>query len=632
MKSFIHRVCIVGVFLGLFPSGNGSALGQTNLVNPAAYLPSNLEVKWFNYRAHLADGDQESARRELVLLRGEASKMGIENLDALSAVLIEDSIEVLNQGKVEVALSLLKDAQALAPNYPPAYFLRGKVLIKNDLAGYGGAISEYVKGWLEAFKNVWYLLYLIGTALIWIVLPATAALLVFIVILVFRYTPRMNHLLYELSKKYLSRTSIALVMGVFMVGPLWMGLGLVWAIIWWLLCFWIFMTGRERSIALIFVLGTATAGFWLPMWVSITKAKDSYPVQVMSQALRGEIGLFSIYGIEPQHEEEGDGRLAMAVGLQHKRFEELELAKGQFEKALLAMPEDDRVLVNIGNIYFMNNDMKRAEEYYEKAIFSNPKSVGAHYNLAQAYREDLRFEEGEAYYQKAQEINPEKTEKYTVRTAGENVQPVVDQSLNLSEVLARALMIQDKEVQKTADELFSSIWDVELSSAPLIGLLFGAILLLLSPRTYIRGISFHCALCGRAICQSCQKHIFHLRICEGCKGKNLQVKRLTELQDLERRRLRQINFARLTSLLIPGSGHLYLLHSIKGYLFSFIYFASILCFFWDGLPLSLPYSWTGSHSATAPIGIVMIVVTIYFFVFWDLNRFKESMYGDEAWQ
>ena len=631
VKSLIQTVCIVIILLGLIPAGNNFALGQTNLLNPQAYLPAHLQELWFSYRAHLSNGNQDSARNEFNRLRDEASKMGIKNLDALSSVLMDDSIKVLSQGKVEVALSLLKDAQALSPNYPPAYFLRGKVLIKNDLSRYGEAISETVKGWSEAFTNPWYLLYLIGTALVWIVLPATAALLVFIVILVFRYTPRMNHLLYELSKKYLSRPSIALVMAVFMVGPLWMGIGLVWAIIWWLLCFWIFMTGRERSIALIFVVGTATAGFWLPMWVSVTKAKDSYSVQIMSQASRGEIGLFSISERKPKSGEE-DGQIALAVGLQHKRFDEIDLAKQQFEKALSAMPKDDRVLVNLGNIYFMNNELKKAEEYYEKAIHFNPKSVGAHYNLAQTYREDLRFEEGEFYYQKAQKINPEKTEEYTEKTAGQGAQPVVDLSLNLSEVLARALMIKDEAVQKTADELFSSVWDVDLSSAPLIGLLFGAILLLLSPRTYIRRLSFHCSLCGRAICQSCQKHIFHLRICEGCKSKNLQIKRLPELKDLERRRLRQINFARLTSLLLPGSGHLYLLHSIKGYLFSFLYFGSLLCFFWDSLPLSFPYDWTEPHSGTVPVGIVMIIVTIYFFVFWDLKRLKESMYGDEAWQ
>ena len=260
-----------------------------------------------------------------------------------------------------------------------------------------------------------------------------------------------------------------------------------------------------------------------------------------------------------------------------------------------------------------------------RAVDINPNSVEAHFNLAQAYREKLQFDKGEKEYQDAVRLNAELTEKFTGRTSLKGAVPIVDASLNLNEVLTWMIGFRSDEVWKKSDDFFTLLRDTPISSAPLIGLLFVAVLALLSPRGYIKKLAFQCALCERTICQSCQKHIFHLRVCLACSEANRKVKRFSELHQLNQRQDRQMMVARIISMLLPGSGHLYLMYSIKGFILIVLFLSLLLAVFLEKIPLLIPYTWIVPSGGVGLVSAIAGLVLIYIFVFWDLAHIQETL-------
>jgi tetratricopeptide (TPR) repeat protein len=398
-----------------------------------------------------------------------------------------------------------------------------------------------------------------------------------------------------------------------------------------MMVFWVFMSFQERGITVSFVLLIATAGVWLPLWVSTERVKESPDFIAITQAARGEPGieLASAAG----HGEDGaeDGLTALAKGLQFRRLNRLDKAAEQFRLALKLSPFDERPLVDLGNISFFEDKFDAAMDDYKKAVEINPSSVEAHYNLAQASREKLLFEEGEKHYQDAKNLDPDLTEHYTNQTAKEGGLRVVDTPVRLTEALSRALVFRDESVMRRSDELFTRIWGVSISSAPLIGLLFGAVLALLSPKAYIRKIAFSCGICGRAICQSCQKHIFHLRVCQQCSIDNKDVKRFSELRQIQQRRDRQMTAARFMTLLAPGSGHLFLMRSLRGVLFIFVFSIVLLGLLRIEVPFAVPYGWMLPAGILGTIGDLSVLGVLYLLAFWDLARIEDLVGGGDIW-
>ena len=628
MKRLSCSCLLILLVLIFYPKTSGAVREAPRLVSPTALMSQSLQENWFRYRTLKQDGKLEEAQQALRSLKQHATDLGIENLDALSAALVDDARKVLGGGSVTAALDLAREAQELSPNYPTAYFFRGWLLLRYQPWKILEIIGEYLNGWSQAGKHIWMLLYGFGNGLLWLIGAAGAAIFTFILTVIIRYTPWINHILSELTKHNLDHKAIWFLIAAVLSGPLWLGLGIAWMLVWWLLIFWLFMTGRERGLALALVVLIASASLWLPPWVSVIKARTSPDFVVMAQSVRGEAALYpGIASFTAFDSSQPDWQVSMALGLQYKRSEQYELAQQYFEQAMKLRPDEERILINLGNVHLLANRLDEAIEWYQKTLVLYPNSVEAHYNLAQAYREKLQFVEGERHYEEARRLNPELTEQYTRRALVGLSHPVVDKPLTLIEALKKAFTSTD-EVRNSADRIFSSLWNVPLWTAPLIGFGFITVVLLISRLTYIGSLSFPCALCGRTICQHCQKHIFHLRICENCQEVNKKVKRLIELHQIQRRRDRQITLARLFSLLLPGTGHFFLLHSLKGFIFAFAFFALILMGVLTDVRFFAPYAWISYGGGLVLLGAIAGMILIYITVFWDLTRIQVELGED----
>jgi tetratricopeptide (TPR) repeat protein len=631
MKASFRPAVLIFLAIVLFTGTGFSQNPPPDTSNRRLIFPLELQGKWRSYRRDFENRDWDRALSDLEALESAATGLGIINVDPLSAAVLQDALKVLDGGDSDLALTLADHATELSTNFPTAYFFRARVIFSNHPSDFLKATTELIHGLLEAGRDIWSILYLVRAGMFWLMVGGAVAYLAFILSVILRYIPRMSHLLEELGKGRLEKPAIYLLVAFLFVGPLWLGLGWVWGLLWWMMLFWVFMRFQERGITVSFVLLIATAGIWLPLWVSTERVKDSSDFITISRAVRGEPGIELESIGDPAPNDEGDGLTALAKGLQFRRLNRLDKAAEQFRIAIRQMPGDERALVGLGNISFFEDKFDVAMNDYKKAVEINPKSVEAHYNLAQASREKLLFEEGEKHYQDAKNLNPDLTEHYTNQTAKEGGLRVVDAPIRLSEALSRALTFRDDAVRRRSDELFTGIWAVSISSAPMIGLLFGAVLVLLSPRAYLRRMAFPCGICGRAICQSCQKHIFHLRVCRQCGIDNKDVKRFSELRQIQQRRDRQMMAARIMTLIAPGSGHLYLMRSVRGVLFIFVFSIAVLSLFRIDVPFAVPYGWMIPGGISGTIFVLSAMAVLYLLAFWDLARIEDLVGGGDIW-
>jgi len=617
-RSLFILLFLLVVLVG--PTRAESSEGASGSFHPANFLSDTVQKKWFTYWSFEQGNDVAGAQEAFTVLQTQLAELSVENIDILSSVLLTAAQKSLKEGDVERALYLSRRSQELSPNYPPAFFFRSKVFLRHQPWKINFIINEYINGWAQTLRHAWLLLYSFGTLAMWILGGIIIAMVSFLLTMIYRYFTPLLHLIKERIGSKTNSVSIGLVIIFILIGPLWGGLGIGWVILWWLIVFWVFMTPSERILSVVFVVLASLAGLWLPLWFNVMLAKNSDVFMVITEATRKNMGGFQMTFMDPKDSE--NGKFAMAIGHQYRQWEKYDLAKEQYRKALALNPENEMALINLGNLYFLENRIEEATAQYERALKISPSSVEVQYNLAQAYREQLRFEEGEEHYQKAVSLNPGLTQKFTDRGQGGLNLSVVDISFTPSEALTE-LIGQREEGKDKSQIMFRSFWGTPLESGFLILIGFGVSVFILQMAIKNSGIPFSCALCGRSICNRCQKHIFHHKICSPCQIENQKVKRLVELRQIDRSRDRQIFAARILSVILPGLGHLLLQHPIRGYLIVSVFFTLIVAFLWGNGPFFVSYYGSVTENGVGWIGLVGGLIVIYLVVFVDLIRIKD---------
>ena len=620
--TIFFRLLLTTIFLQCVVPATG--FGQISRhISPNNLIPEGLKQDWFRYWTIHQQGNEEASDQAFKFLLNQMAELGIENMDVLSTVLLTEARRKSEKGDFESAVSLSEKAKQLAPNFPPAYFWKGNFILKHRPWKIFTILDEYVNGTNQLFKSAWILLYGIGAGLLWIIGAFFVSTFIFVISIMSRYSPRLFHFVREISRGKLSTTALYFFLACIIIGPIWLGWAIAWIIPWWMVIFWVFMTKNEKIITVAFIILVSITGTWLPSWVSIILAKNSDVFIVMNQSIRNDTGIPSDLLIPPQDDRNlSRARFSMAMGLQYKRAGKYDLALVKYSQAIESMPNDPRILINIGNVYFLQDDFNKAIDYYNSALELDSSYVEAHFNLAQAYRENLSFNEGEQHYQEAINIDPSRIQQVTDRADRGYAQTVLDVSHDLSEVLSEA-WVKTGEVDIISKQLFASFWGISLGSAPIMIIYLGLLLGVLQWRSPSTSIPFSCSLCGKTICVKCQKHIFHLKICLACQQEKRNVKRLVELHRDDRPFNQRLTMAKIISLFIPGTGHLYLLHSLKGYLILVVYVSLVLAALWKNHLFFVPYYGLVNQFGLGIIGLAFGLVLVYGLVFLDLFRLKD---------
>jgi len=303
-----------------------------------------------------------------------------------------------------------------------------------------------------------------------------------------------------------------------------------------------------------------------------------------------------------------DFESTFSLGLLQKRGGLFEDAISTYNAAFDLRPRSSSVRNNLGNTYFVQGEYDKAMEEYEAAVRLDPGSAVPHYNLAQVYSEKLMLTESSQELNKALELDFRSVNEFR-KTAGEKyhlrVMEVAIPSSHLWRVLFRT-EVQDGKSPAVGSLFGGYPWLLSLASVGffVLAIAFGILL-------RRAGLDYTCLICGAQGCFRCLED----EVCPRCTKKIVVTDSTSMKERLEQKlRSRAQRYRRIKSLVlsivVPGSGHVFLGSTWKGVAFSLVYSIVLTNMFFKGLFIKFsPFVQVeaGPTQAFAVAGVIFIM-------------------------
>jgi hypothetical protein len=232
-------------------------------------------------------------------------------------------------------------------------------------------------------------------------------------------------------------------------------------------------------------------------------------------------------------------------------------------------PRDAKGHINLGNIYFILNNINEAVSEYRRAESLDRNNPIIYFNLSRAYLHQFKFEQATEILKKASRLNPEVVNYYTeIHSSNPNrllIDSIYSSDWILSEIpelWAKALAQQDIFWYRLGPGLGMSGTAIVMMST---------ILLLLILQVF-KGkflLSQFCIMCGQAFCHRCQdgsseKYCSRCQMMFSKRSMINQKEREKMLREISRRGRQKWLTSLFLTILMPGSGSLYVNEYKKG--------------------------------------------------------------------
>ena len=595
---------------------------------------SSFDALWATYKKAESKGDSEGAQSAMREIRRLRIERNIRGLETVALARVADGVAALRAGENTRAETALRDAVALDPHLPDAYFGLAQYDVKKGPLGIVPAVKDTLAGTMARLNTARGGHYLFALIVPVMLLALLASTIVFGLAMVIRYGSLLKHDFEESFGP--GRQSLALgLAAVILLLPAMLFQGWAWLPLWWLAMLFIYMGWSERIVALALLLlcvGSAPLVktmearllaqqnplFWASLG-ALESGPDTRAVAQLEEARRAN---------------PADRDLTYLLGAEYKKAGRYDDASGLYREVLGSQAKDPIALNNLANLEFAAGEFPAAIARYKQGIESGPPvpiAATFYYNLSLAHLQ--RFE-----YQPAQEAKSnadrlarsliadyDRTWKYD-----KGDYAVVDLGLTPEEVWAKYSgaargVVQANRAGKGAgaseSQSFLPSLGNRLSVFPLVALLAVAIL-----RKWRGGKAFtmRCLKCGTPFCRRCHlgqvagglcsqcHHLFVVR--DGVSGP-ARNRKLLEVQAEEARRDRVF---RVLSLVVPGAGHLYANRAPVGILLVLVWSAVIAAALLTGRILPLTEA-SGELSKPWGLGVGALVLLVVYFL---ANRSK----------
>jgi tetratricopeptide (TPR) repeat protein len=592
---------------------------------PAA--SSSFDALWAAYKKAESKGDPEAAQGAMREIRRLRIERNIRSLETMALARVGDGVAALRSGETARAEAAFRDAVALDPHLPDAYFGLAQYDVKKGPLGLVPAVKDTLAGTMARLLTARGGHYLFALLVPVGLLALLATTIVFGLTMVIRDGSLLKHDFEESFGP--GRRSLALgLAAIILLLPAMLFQGWAWLPLWWLAMLFIYMGWAERIVALALILLCVVSAPLVKTMESRLRAQQNPLFWASLGALEGGPDTRAVAQLEEAQRANGDDRdLVYLLGAQYKKAGRYEDGAALYREALRSDPKDPIALNNLGNLEFAGGEFPAAIARYKQGIESGPPTSLAatfYYNLSLAHLQ--RFE-----YQPAQEAKTQadRLDSSLVRTYDslwkydKGDYAVVDLGLTPDEVWAKFAGAAQGIVQKnragkggTSPDLQSLLPTLanRLSVFPLVALLAIAIL-----RKWRGGKAFtmRCLKCGTPFCRRCHlgqvagglcsqcHHLFIVR--DGVSGP-ARNRKLLEVQKEEGRRDRVF---RALSLLVPGAGHLYAHRAGMGILLVFVWSAVLAAGLLTGRLLPLTEA-SGDLSKPWGLGVGALVLLVVY--------------------
>jgi tetratricopeptide (TPR) repeat protein len=519
-----------------------------------------------------------NAEQEFQQVRNAMIERGITTVPPLALALVEQGQEFLKKGDAGSAERDFRRAIELSPSLLAAHLSVVQLAPRGRLRETFLVLSQGAHPLFYNFENELLLatnVYLILVAvLIALSLGIQAALIL-------SYITYLHHFLIERIPRFFPRltrliTATVLMAVVLLIRPplsLFLLLGTA--------SVWVWLSKPERRLALFALAILVLAPVYLMLGSALFAPLDAQnPALVLSRAQSTEPDVFTVSHVRTMiARDPSDADLLLTAGLLAKRSGQLNEAREDYQRHLAITPNSFRGHVNLGNIFFQEGQYDSAQGYYQKAIDLAPLSAAAHFNLSQAYLKKLDFHGAELEFNHSAKLDFHLTERITSRTIKDSLLVVADEVLPLSHLWNH--VIKGYHFESLPAVLIREIFGPELFLNPFVSvlILFAMLFLRLAGRRLF--LTEHCHACGRPVCPQCRPPDVP-DLCPRCarkiEGTASPEMKETVLSAIATRRSRFFLLRNIfLSILLPGSGHIYLGRLGKG--IGFLIGASILFVF-----------------------------------------------------
>jgi len=194
---------------------------------------------------------------------------------------------------------------------------------------------------------------------------------------------------------------------------------------------------------------------------SISQANGTAGLAALAPEERGDILMARgeyMAAIEAYREAPSNAQVLNKTGIAYHHLLAMDLAKQDYEKALLIRPNYPEAINNLGAVYFAEHNFRKAIHYYQKALMLLPNSAVIAANLGTAFFARGKYEPGLAAYRRAFALDPTVFSDSSQVISGPTTnQDRAHQDYCIAELFAEAGM-QDRAIEylrKAFDEGFT---------------------------------------------------------------------------------------------------------------------------------------------------------------------------------
>ncbi len=550
---------------------------DASILNDLAEKLAGYDSLWRERLQWVVQGREDKAAEVVDRIRQQATQDGVNNLDLFAAALVREALKSALEAPVQ-AQARFDAAKQLAPDLPGIYLAEGWVLFGQGPGRYLDALRAYGAAVRAGMRDFWTGYYWLGNLMLIVSAAVASALLFFALVMLISYYAKLHHSLEELTGRALPSLVFRVLLGLVLLAPLLTGVGFGWVGIYWLAFLWLYMTVRERIVALGLIVAVGMVGATLPYVAGVFKAEDSPLLQSMVREYREEA--FLGFADTPEPIGPKAWQIYYTRGLFWQRMGQVEEARRLYEEALAVNPHASQAWLNLGTLHFMARQFRESIEAYLHAIEDNPQSVAAHFNLVQAYRDNLQFAEGTASYEQAQQLNPRLTAIYT-----ERIQKNPQHQFVKAEIEARDLWREALSLSPAKEAAANTVLKAYLGTGPITVVsithrVMPALTVILGVFFGLIGLSkekdrlpFPCQFCDRMICRQCQLVLFKKHLCKDCGEK---AKRGHQ-QDEQAEQSQSPSATRVPIILalIPGAMEFYSHKAVSGIVLTLAFFGAV---------------------------------------------------------
>ena len=537
-----------------------------------AYAPRDI---WPQATALAREGDFDAAGKKTAELINTGRTNGLKTFPQYAA-----SASALSGQSARETPELAKWAATAAAqldgNSPAVVFGQADRAAQNNQ--WSTALSLATKGYARMFRNYRTRVLARSDMLLMVALAIFVTAAVFAVALFFRYGRSMAHDFREMLSNLITGGSVSVLAFALLFLPIFLWLGPIWLLFYWLAIFFGYAGGLERFfivLLLILVAFLPVAVNALSEWISgvdspvmmaaISSANQSYEPAALRR-------LQELIAVVPEN-----AMLNVLLG-NIQAYEGLDDQAAQHYKRATELRRNYAgAHVNRGNLYFLNNEFQAAITEYEKAERADPNLAIAYYNHSVAAGETYKFDQQKEMLAKARQADQGYVDRLSPSTLP---QKVVMYHPPISEAWAVTRSVAKRT--EASRGLFGNYFMLDptitstnpITVGAVLALVFGVLIWMKRRKN---GFANACIKCGRTFCHRCKSARESATYCTQCihiylkrDGVSLDTKR-QKLEEVSSNQTGVVRRNRIFTTFLPGSGQLMEGRTLSGILGIFFF-------------------------------------------------------------